>query len=65
MEERVFPVLWRKDTGKARRKVAQGRRETRKRVGKRKRWENGRGELLEGEGELGRMIVRREREMAK
>lgn len=44
-----------------------GREETRKRVGKRKRWENGRGELGGGGARKGRMIVQREggREMAK
>lgn len=58
--------------GKLRRKVApvgrrEGGRETRKRVGKRKRWENGRGELGGGGARKGRMIVQREggREMAK
>lgn len=45
----------------------EGGRETLKRVGKRKRWENGRGELGGGGARKGRMIVQREggREMAK
>lgn len=60
VEER-WKSAYSRSSGEKTREKRGGRRETRKRVGKRKRWENGRGELLEGEGELGRMIVRRER----